>query len=194
MARRRQRTRVLVATLAAASCVAPWSARAQRPARIGAEPPRDSTCRTGPACRLALVDDGDGRYWRDPVLVRGSGAGARAVGPAWERLGAAIASDPDATAHLAVAHAARRRAHRIGAVALGAGIVVTAVAAGAVARRRGDGPAEMVRLLMLPLTLVPGVVVGGVIASGAGGHHREARSALEDAVTAWNRTVDPRVP
>lgn len=168
------------------------------PAQGGARPARrlavDSTCLTGRACRLAVVDLDDGRRGapRGLMLTRGAGRDAYVLGPAWERIAVSVGADPGAYAIAREALDARNRVPRrvlaVAAISMG-----TAAIAGVLFMRNNDF--GLLTPLYTPLVAAPvAFATGLVLMPWVEAAQHEADTRLYDAVSAWNDRVDPRVP
>jgi hypothetical protein len=190
---------LVAGAFAACALAQPLRLHAQSDARRALRAVVDSTCLTGRACRLELVDLNDGRRGRAPefVLMRGVGGERYVVGRAWDRVAFAVGADAEAFAlanDARLAHGRARRREAIGiAGTLGLSLTAAVVVAGPMLDRDptfGFLTIMYGTVVALPVTLVSGIVLG----LWADVPRREADALLEDAIHAWNRRVDPRVP
>lgn len=191
----RARRAAIVVGIAMATVV-PTELASQRVERVTRRAVVDSTCLTGRACRLAIVEGDDGRRFGSGGLVlrRGVGRDAYIIGPVWERITVTVGADPTAAALAREAFAARGRArHRTLLVDLASTVV--AMAAGAVFIDRAGERFGLATIVFMPLVAAPaGVLTAVVLAPWAHAGFEDAQSTLEDAVGAWNHRVDPPVP
>ena len=194
-ARRLRALSTAVVIVIATFIATPIATQAQADDRDLRRPVADATCLTGRACRLALVNPGRDRSGpgRDPVLMRGTGAQEYVLGPAWDRITFAVGTDPTAHALARDALAYKARAGRRFAIAIAGALAATATVA--TVAIRGAEDRAVAGLIIIPVVALPaGAVTAFILGRWADAAQRDADMTLEDAVHAWNRRVDPRVP
>lgn len=192
--------RVLAALVVLAiGAAAPASLAAQGGDRSARRVVADSTCLAGRACRLGLADLNAVRRRgsHELHLVRGLGRDEIVLGPAWARIAPAVGAYDETRALAHEALRIRARAGRRTAIAFAVPLVLSVGTAFVVARRSADtdallGIGSIAKGVLVALPV--GVVSTLVLTPWANSAHRESELALQDAVTAWNRRVDPRVP